>query len=46
VEDIDEEEEPCQSGLKLSDPILLGPEEAVDFAPASDEERNNPEEIV
>ena len=43
---MDEEEEPRRSGLGPSDPILLGPEETVDFAPASDDERNDPEEIV
>jgi hypothetical protein len=46
VEDIDKEEEPRRSGLKLSDPILLGPEETADFAPTSDKERNDSEEIV
>jgi hypothetical protein len=46
MEEMDDENRPCPGGLKLSDPILLGPEEAVDIEPASKEERDDLEEIV
>jgi hypothetical protein len=45
MEEIDDEDRPRPGGLKLSDPILLGPEEAVDI-PTSEEEKDNLEEII
>ena len=46
MEEVEDEDRARPGGLKPSDPILLGPEEAGDLAPASDEERNDHEEIV
>jgi hypothetical protein len=46
MEEIDDEDQPRPGGLKLSDPILLGPEEAADVEPTSREEKDDLEEII
>jgi hypothetical protein len=46
MEEIEDEDYPCQKGLNLSDPILLGPEDQVDIEPISDEKEDDLEEIV
>jgi hypothetical protein len=46
MEEREDEDYPCQKGLNLSDPILLGPEDQADFEPISDEEEDNLEEII
>jgi hypothetical protein len=43
MEEIEDEDQSRPGGLKLSDPILLGPE---DLAPISDDGKNDHEEIV
>jgi hypothetical protein len=39
VEEVDDVDKPCPSGLKISDPILLGPED-------DPENNDNLEEII
>ena len=44
--EVEDEDRPHFGGLKFSDPILLGPEEAVEKAAASEEEDDDFKEII